>query len=451
MTLAQTAARRPEPVPGAWPVAGHLPAFGRDPLGFLGALPGHGDLVEVRSVGSRMYIPCRPELAHKVLSDRHAFDRTGPIWDRFRGDIGNGVATCLFDEHRRQRLMVQPAFRRDRMGRYADLMSEEIGSLGQSWRPGQVIDVVQEMFALTTSVAVRTLFSSRVDVRTTAMLRQCMDTYLRGLATRALLPAAAARLPLPVNRRHSRALAQWRHYVREVITAGRQRESGAQDLLAWLIEARDDDRAGLTEQELFDQIMVIVLGGAESLSALLSWAWHLLGTDPEAEAELLAEADAALDGRTATLDDLPRLEHTGRVLKEALRLYPPAWGLLRSATKDVELGGRRLPAGAAVLVSPFVVQRRPDIYAAPHAFRPGRWLPDPHTGRSTVPPAAYFPFGIGGAKCLGEHFALTMASLAMASLATRWRLLPVPGVTVRPAVRAVISPRALTMRVTARR
>ncbi|MGC0417992.1 cytochrome P450 [Embleya sp. AB8] len=450
MTYTQPAAQRPELAPGAWPVLGHLPAFGRDPLKFLGTLPAHGDLVEIRFPQRRMYVACHPDVAQKAFADGLTFDRTGPIYDAMRADMGNGLATCVHAEHRRQRRMVQPAFRRDRMERYAALMCAEIDTLARSWRPGQVVDLVDEMFTLTTSVAVRTLFAAGMDARTAVELRRCLDVFLRGTVTRVLLPAAT-RLPTPANRRYERAVAQWRGYVRQIVAEGRQRDGAGEDLLSWLIEARDDDRTGLTEQELSDQIMVLVLAGAETTSASLAWALHLLGTHPEVEAELFAEADTVLAGATATLAELPRLEHTGRVVKETLRLYPPAWALIRTATRDTELAGRQLAAGGTVLVSPYLLHRRADLFDAPDEFRPERWEVDAQTGRCPIPPATFVPFGVGPNRCVGDTFALTMASLTLASLATRWRLRPIPGTTIRAAARAVLSPRTLPMEVIARR
>ncbi|MEU5431557.1 cytochrome P450 [Streptomyces olivoreticuli] len=436
--------------PAAWPLLGHLPAFARDPLGFLAGLPAHGDLVEVGLGGRRVFVPCRPDLARRIMADGRAFDRTGPVFDRIRKDLGNGLATCPHAQHRRQRLLIQPAFRRERTERYAALMREEIDVLGRSWRPGQIVDVVDAMFTLTTSVAVRTLFSSRIDARATAALRQCLDVFLRGTYVRTLLPVTAC-LPTPANRRYTRALAHWRRYVCELVAEGRRRGSSADDLLSALLEACDNDRAGMTERELSDQVMVLVLAGAETTSAVLSWAWQLLGRHPETEEQLFAEANAVLHGRAASLEDLPRLEHTGHVVTETLRLYPPAWAVLRTVTHDTELAGHRLPVGASVLFSPYILHRRADLYADPDSFRPDRWLPDAHTGRSSVPPGAFLPFGAGATRCIGESFALTEAALALASLAARWRLRPVPGHAVRAAARTVLAPRTLPMEVLARR
>ncbi|MFI9724057.1 cytochrome P450 [Streptomyces sp. NPDC052396] len=425
--------------PAAWPLVGHLPRFGRDPLRFLRSLPVHGELVEVRLPGRRVFVLCHPEAARRALADGRTFDRTGPLFDRVRADMGNGLATCPYAEHRRQRLLLRPAFHRERLDHYAVVMREEAEALLGRWRHGQVIDVVAAMFGLTVSVAVRTLFSARADAATTAALRRCLDVYLRGSYTRTLLPLSAA-LPTPANRRFERALAQWRHYVRQIIAEARRRPTEGPDLLSALLEARDDAQSGLSEEELADQIAVLVLAGAETTSAALSWTWHLLAAHPRAEAELHAEVDS---GRR----DPAALEHTHRVVKESLRLYPPAWAIPRTITQETVLAGHRLPAGATLVFSPYVLHHRPDLFPGPERFRPERWLP----GAMDQPArAAFLPFGAGPTRCIGESFALTETTVALTAIAAHWRLLPLPGRPVRPAARSVLAPRTLPMRLALR-
>ncbi|MEU7133709.1 cytochrome P450 [Streptomyces sp. NPDC046261] len=444
-----SAVRPPVRAPGALPLLGHFPQLARDPLRFLGSLPAHGDLVEVRAPFQRVYVLCHPALAQQALTDGRTFDRTGPVFDRVRAEMGNGLATCSHAAHRRQRLMVQPAFRRERLGRYAEVMREEIPVLMRGWRPGQVVDMVDAMFTLTTSVAVRTLFSSRVDARTTAGLRECLDTFLRGVYRRNLLPFTTV-LPTPANRRYTRALDRWRLYVRRIVDEARRTQgTGPDDLLSWLLAARDETDTGLSEQELHDQIAVLVLAGAETTSGALAWAWHLLAAHPGAEARLHAEVDAELRGGSAGLEDLPRLAHTARVVKETLRLYPPAWIIPRTVTRETALAGRALSAGALLLFSPYVLHRRADAFPEPHRFLPERWQPEA-ADRPAALRTAFLPFGAGPTKCVGESFALTEACLAVASIAARWRPRPVPGVTVRPAPRTVLAPETLPMRLDAR-
>ncbi|MEV5510672.1 cytochrome P450 [Streptomyces orinoci] len=426
--------------PSAWPLVGHLPRFARDPLGFLRSLPAQGEVVRIRLGGRQVFVPCGPEAACRALADGHTFDRTGPLFDRIRAEMGNGLATCPQAEHHRQRLLLRPAFQRERLERYRTVMEEESAALADRWCHGQVIDVVDAMFGLTVSVAVRTLFSSRIGPGTTAALRQCLDVFLRGSYTRALLPLSTV-LPTPANRRFDRALVRWRHYVRQLIDEARRRPAGGPDLLSALLEARDGRQGGLSEAELADQIAVLVLAGAETTSAALSWTWHLLAAHPDAEAELHAGLDSGGPDPAA-------LDHVHRVVKESLRLYPPAWAIPRTVTRETMLAGHRLPAGATLLFSPYVLHHRPDLHPEPERFRPERWLPGGTDRRAR---AAFLPFGAGPTRCIGESFALTETTVALTTIASHWQLRPLPGHLVHAAARSVLAPRTLPMRLVRRR
>ncbi|WP_255951278.1 cytochrome P450 [Streptomyces odontomachi] len=429
--------------PGAWPLLGHLPQLCARPLSFLGGLPRYGDLVEVRLGRRRGFVVCRPELARQVLADDRTFDRVGPLHERVRAAMGNGLATCAHADHARQRPMVQPAFRQDRVRAYAPLMRQEIAAVLDGWQDGHVVDVVDEMFSLTTAVAVRTLFSHGLDATSARVLRDSLDVFLRGSYARALLPNLD-RLPLPANRRYAAALAHWRAEVSRIIDRHRRAGTDGSDLLSALLAARDEEGRALTEQELHDQVAVLVLAGAETTSATLAWALHLLARAPDERARLHAEADTVLAGRTATWDDVQRLEHTTRVVRETLRLLPPAWLLPRTAVRDTELAGRRIPAGSIVAYSPYVVHRRSDLHQDADRFRPDRWRRGAD-GATQVPRGSFLAFGSGSTRCLGEGFALTEAVLALASIAARWELVPVKG-KVRAAPRSVLCPRTLPMR-----
>jgi cytochrome P450 len=435
--------------PGAWPVVGHLPHLLRAPLRFLDSLPAHGDLVEIRLGPRPAFILCHPELAKQVMADGRTFDRIGPLYEGSRAALGNGLATCPHADHRRQRMLMQPAFRAEYLAGYADAMRTEITAVVDRWQPGTVIDVVDEMFALTTTVAVRTLFGSDVADHDIDELRDCLDIFLRGVYLRALLPAVDS-VPTPNSRRYTRALATWRAHVTRIIADRRADRQDRHDLLSRLIAARDDDGGAMTEQELHDQVAVLILAGAETTSSALSWTLHLVATHPDAERALHAEVDAVRAGGDATPADLPRLAWTEQVIRESLRLYPPAWVLPRTTTRDVDLAGRRLPAGSTLVFSPYILHRHPDFHPEPNHFRPERHSTtrrdtDP-VGSPPWPRSAFVPFGSGPHKCIGDAFALTEATLALASITARWRLRPAGTAAIRPSPRSVLTPRRLPMR-----
>ncbi|MFI6983672.1 cytochrome P450 [Embleya sp. NPDC050154] len=438
-----TSTARTGRAPGAWPVLGHLPHLLHAPLRFLGSLPAHGELVEIRLGPRPAFVLCHPELARQVMSDGRTFDRVGPLYEGSRAALGNGLATCPHADHRRQRMLMQPAFRSEHLPGYADAMRREIGVALEHWRPGRVLDMVDEMFALTTTVAVRTLFGGGITDRDIAELRDSLDTFLKGVYLRALLPAVDI-LPTPGARRYTRGLATWRTHVTRIVGERRADDADGGDLLGRLIAARDEAGGALTERELHDQVAVLILAGAETTSSALSWALHLVAAHPEAEAALHAEVDAVLDGRVAGPDDLPRLEWTGRVIREVLRLYPPAWVLPRTSTREIEVAGRRLRAGSTLVFSPYILHRLPEFHPEPERFCPERDQADGFASGAWSR-ASFVPFGTGPHKCIGDTFALTEATLALASIAGRWRLRPASGTPVRATPRSVLTPSALPM------
>jgi cytochrome P450 len=202
--------------PGGWPLLGHFLALRRRPLEFLDSLPERGDLVQIRLGPRPAFVLCHPELAHRVLTDFRGFDRAGPLYDKVRAAMGSGLATVPYQDHRRQRLVMQPAFRHEHLRGYVEVMRDEITAAMDGWREGQVVDMVEAMFRLTTTVALKSLFSARIGSREAEELRAAFDVFLRGLYTRAALPAAG-RLPTPGNLRYARALARWRGEVQRLI------------------------------------------------------------------------------------------------------------------------------------------------------------------------------------------------------------------------------------------
>jgi pentalenene oxygenase len=430
--------------PGAWPLFGHVVALQRRPLALLDSLPAHGDLVEIRLGPRPAYVVCHPALARQVLTDLRGFDRTGLVYARVRTAMGNGLASAAHSDHRRQRLIMQPAFRREHLRGYVAVMRQEISAVMASWHDGDSVDLVEEMFTLTTTIALRALFSSHLDPAQAESLRRAFDTFLRGIYTRAVLPLAG-RMPTPGNRRYQRAVATWRAQVSDLIDAYRRAGAGRGDLMSRLLAARDEEDQGLSDTELADQVAVLMLAGGETTSAAVTWSWHLLSTHPEILHAVQAETDAVLNGDIAGWDDLPRLDLTARVVREALRLYPPAWVLPRTCTRPVTLAGRPLPPGSMVVLSPYILHRRPGQYPDPARFDPERWLTPTPEHR-----ASYLPFGAGATRCIGEEFGLAEATLILATTAARWNLAPDPGTTVSPAARAVLVPRAFPVHLSAR-
>ncbi|MER5728846.1 cytochrome P450 [Streptomyces sp. NPDC002138] len=427
--------------PRRWPLLGNLPAFARDPLAFFESLrDDYGDWVPWALGPRRNVLLSRPEHAGELLGAVEGSFVPAELGWAFRQLLGNGVVVAKGEDWRRKRALVQPAVRPRQVRAYAATMVECADALARGWREGERIDVHREMAGLTQRIAVRTLFGSDAAGReepisaAMATAQRELGAEFRGL-TLFLPPWVQTR-----GRRRMRAAVavldrEIKHVVREheaASAAGEERD----DLLGRLLAARDESGAPLSRKELRDESITLYIGGHETTSTTLTWAWQLLSGAPDARARLTEELDRVLGGRLPTHDDYPRLVWTQQIVKEALRIYPPIWLLSAVATRGATIGGREVPAGTLVWTSPWSVHRDPRWFPEPLAFRPERWDAD------AAPPAAehaWFPFGGGPRACLGARFALVEAALVLAVLGQRFHLdtgseraKVFPGLTLQP-------------------
>jgi cytochrome P450 len=358
--------------------------------------------------------------------------------------LGEGLITSEGAFHMRQRRIAAPAFHRQRIAAYADVMTERAALRRASWHAGQTIDIGAEMMQLALEVVARTLFNTDVTSDVLAINHEVnviMDLYNYLIS----LPLAEAYLyaPLPGLTRFRRARARLNAVVHRIIAdhrsrarAGNTADSG--DLLSMLMASRDDessatDGSGMTDEQLRDEIITIFLAGYETVANALTWTWLLLAQNPEAEARFHAELNRVLGGRTATMDDLAQLRYTEMVFAESMRIYPPAWAMGRQSTAPVALGPYRFPAGTYFFFSQYVMQRDPEYFPDPLRFDPERFTPEAKAAR---PRFAYFPFGGGGRQCIGESFAWMEGVLLLATIAQKWRLrlLPDQQIDVQPKI-----------------
>ncbi|WLW56335.1 cytochrome P450 [Streptomyces sp. YU58] len=438
--------------PGAVPLFGHALTLLRDPLGFLRSLPAHGELVEIRLGLQRAYVVCTPELTHQVLTDDRTFDKGGPMVDRTRDALGNGLPTCPRTQHRRQRRLVQPAFTAARLAGYAPIMEREVRATTDRWQTGQPIDVLGDMQALTGRILVATMFARISDQRITEILdilRDIQDGFLLRIA----LPAKAQKLPVPALRRSQRARTRLRGLIGDIIDHRRATpdDRSHRDLLSTLLAPPDpatDGTSDLTKDEITDQCLNFFFAGTETTASLLAWSLHLLAQHPEVERQLHTETDQILNGGAASLKDLPHLELTDRIITETLRLYPAGWFITRTVTRDTELAGQPLAAGTPLVYSPYLIHHLPGHYPDPEQFDPDRWKD------ISGPPSrqrAFVAFGAGARKCIGDQYGIIEATLALASITARWQLRPVPGAHVRSKAGISLAPRGLRLIATLRR
>ncbi len=428
----------PIPVaPGRLPLLGHTLPMLRGRQEFTASLRRYGDIVRVDLGTMHTYVVTSPALVHELLITKGPQFRKGALFDKFLPFFGNGLATSNGAFHRRQRRLVQPAFHRDRIARYAEVMTRAAADLTATWRPGQVRVVEEDSQALAVTIVGEALFSTELGGAAIEEVRRSIFLILKYGMVRALSPSFVEKLPLRGNREFDAAIARMRAIVLDVVRARRSAAAGTDhgDLLSVLLPA------DMTDEQVHDEVMTLLVGGIETTALALAWTWHELARHPEVERRVHAEVDEVLGGRAPTFADVGHLPYVKQVVSEVLRMYP-VWFLMRRTLEPVELGGAALPAGAEVIYSPHALHHDPDSWEHPYRFDPGRWTPERAAG---IPKGAYVPFGAGARQCVGNLFALTEIVLTVATVAARWRLVPVPGRPVRVTFTSAAYPKGLLM------
>jgi len=405
---------------------GNFTAFRRDSLAYLQkAASEHGDVVYFRFGPQDVFFLNHPDYIKDVLVTHHQSFMKGRALQRAKRLLGEGLLTSEGDFHRRQRRLAQPAFHRGRVSSYGAVMTDYAARTSSRWRDGESLDISQEMMRLTLAIVGKTLFDT--DVESEADEIGAALTSVMELFDYLLMPFSELleKLPLPHVRRFQKAKERLDETIYRIIEERRRSGQDRGDLLSMLLSARDEEGDGgqMTDLQVRDEVMTIFLAGHETTANALSWTWYLLSQNQGVEAKLHEELDAVLEGRAPNVEDVPRLRYTEMVLAESMRLYPPAWAIGRLALKDHEVGGYTIPAKALVLLSPYVTQRDARYFSDPARFDPERWTPE---AREARPQFAYFPFGGGARRCIGEGFAWMEGILLIASLARNWRMRLVP-------------------------
>jgi cytochrome P450 len=417
---------------------GNLWEINRDPLDFFSRCAReYGDVVRFFFGVKPAYLLNHPDLVEQVLvTQYHNFVKSS-AYRRGLRILGNGLLTSEGDFWQRQRRLCQPAFHQERIAAYGKVMVSYTNRLLQQWQEGEVRDVHQEMMHLTAAIAAKTLLD--VDLTDEAQdveaaLQAVMD-FNAQLSNQYLVPVW---VPSPSNLRYSRAIDQLDTLIYRIIDQRRSSGKDTGDLLSLLLMIRDeDDGTQMTNQQVRDEAMTLFLAGHETTANALTWTWFLLSQHPDVEAKLLEELKTVLSGQAPTVTDLPRLRYTERVVLEAMRLYPPVWGISRAALQDCELGGYPISAGTTVFLSQSVIHRDPRFFDNPEVFNPDRWADNL---KKRLPTFAYFPFGGGSRICIGKAFAQMEAVLVLATIAQRFRLILQkeqkvalqPSITLRP-------------------
>jgi enediyne biosynthesis protein E7 len=444
--LLQRQRHDPHPPGPPWPTAAQNTfRFLRHALDFLLEMrERYGDVVSVPTLVGPFTLIFHPDGVRHVLQENHRnYNKDVPDYHVLSLVLGKGLLTNDGGSWLKQRRLIQPAFHRERVATFGTLMTETTLRWTEAWETGGFIEtdrplaLTQEMSGLTLSIVGKALFGTDLSAENKSVGR-ALTTVNHLLAKGFYLPWV---LTLPTLSRHRLRVARSALYtvVEQIIRERRRRRATHSDLLELLLEARDEETGEcMTDEQVRDEVLTLLLAGHETTANALSWTFSLLAQHPHVEARLLEEYRQVLNGRPAMIEDLPQLPYTRMVIEEAMRLYPPAWGLGRRALGDDEIGGYAIHKGAYVLVFPFVTHRHPAFWERPGAFDPERFSPERAAGRHRF---AYFPFGGGSRLCIGNQFALYEAQLILATTLPRYELRLLPGVVVTPEPLVTLRPR----------
>jgi cytochrome P450 len=435
--------RQEPPGPEGSVLFGSFGEMRRDPLRFyMNAREQWGDVVRFRSPlpFPPWYFIAHPADIEAVLKNK---DMTkGVISQQLRVLTGNGLITNEGESWRQQRRLAQPAFHRSRLVMLSGMITDAAAEMTEEWQSlahsGKQFDMMGEMMRLTLKVIGQMLFS--VDLSDAAEdVKEALEVALEYVTQRSLqifpLPVW---VPTPRNLQFRRELRRLDKLVIHLIEERRRSGEDCGDLLSMLLAAVDEESgASMSDQQLRDEIITLVLAGHETTALVLTWTWYLLAQHPEAERKLQSELESVLAGRPPSVEELPSLPYTRLVIEESMRLYPPAWAIGRQTSRNETIRGYAIQANSPIIILPYVTHRHPDFWDNPDRFDPERFLPERAAGR---PRFAYFPFGGGQRLCIGSHLAMMEAQLILATLAQRFRVRLVPGqpveldplVTLRP-------------------
>jgi cytochrome P450 len=415
----------------------------KDPLGlFTEWARLYGDIFHYRAFYWHIYFINHPDLIKEVLVTKAPSFIKGEAVRANRRIFGNGLLASEGSFWLQQRRLIQPAFHHSHIESYANIMVRYTERMLTTWRDGESRDIHQDMMRLTLEIVSMAMFSVEI-ASEKDRVAVALDTLMElSMGPRMLLPELFRRLPTRNNRRYDRAV----HELDDIVyTLIRERQSnsaapspdGFEDLLHTLLQACDEDGSPMPVQQIRDEVMTLLLAGHETTAVSLSWIWLLLSQHPEVEHKLWSELRAILNGRSPTMHDLASLPYTERVVKEAMRLYPPIWATVRTTAKDCEIGGYLIPAKSPIIMSQWVMHRDLRYYDQPTEFQPDRWLDERY---KTAPRFSYFPFAGGPRICIGASFATTEAALVLATIAQQYQIRvdpnaiieSTPSITLRP-------------------
>lgn len=431
------------PGPGVGGSLRGLPRLREDALGWVGEQrERYGDVFASRfpswlpGTPSMIVYACEPTFVHEILTDTRRFAKRSPVYEEMAEALGNGLLTSEGETWRGQRRTLQPLFTRRRIDDYTDAFLAATTVVSDGWEGRTSIELVDEMEKVTLGSVSRALFGTDATTEV-APIVQATDELSQITVRRGMAPFTVPRaLPTPGNRRIRVLEGDLRERTARIVAEAAARSEGRDDLVARLLEARDPQTgAELDHQEILEQALIFLLAGYDTTSTALAFTLYELGAQPDLQAAVRAEIAEVVGDRRPTAEDAAQLDLTRRCLLEAMRLHPPAYITSRTTTVDTTVDGYDIPAGTVVAAVFAELHRNPTHWPDPDRFDPDRFLPSAVEGRDRY---AYLPFGGGPRSCIGEHFAMLEATLALTLLLRRWTITtpgtPIPmrrGITQR--------------------
>ncbi|MFN8373431.1 MAG: cytochrome P450 [Anaerolineae bacterium] len=418
------------PQPKAHVLLGNLPEFAADTLAFILDMRRYGDLVRFWFGPFPAHIANHPDYAHQIMvtdADKYYKDRTTKTV--LKPVLGNGLFVSDSDFWKRQRKLVQPAFHSKRIGDYAQVIVDYAAEVAEQWQSGQTIEVDTAMTALTMRVIAKVLFDADVSKEAHEVgetITEVLEMVNKRFNSLLLMPDW---IPTASNRQMKNAVERLDNLIYGFINERRKAAADKGDLLSMLLMAQDDDASRMTDKQVRDEAMTLFGAGHETTAVTLTWTWYLLSQHPDIEQNLLAELEQVLGGRKPTLADLPKLQYTEMIVKEAMRLYPAAWIVSRENMEDVNIAGHPIKKNNIIMINIYGMHRDARFFDNPDEFRPERFSPE---NEKLIPKYAYIPFGGGPRVCIGNQFAMMEAKLILATLAPHFHLSLAPGHVVKP-------------------
>jgi cytochrome P450 len=415
--------------------------FARNPLSFLVKINReYGDLACFRIRKRMVFLLTHPELIEGVLVTHQRNFVKNPGFQTIKRILGEGLLSSEGEFHLRQRRMIQPIFHKSRIASHGETMVAATKTATRNWQDGIVLDIAREMTSLTLAIIGRTLFNADVLLAADEISQALNDALTLFHHVNSPSAYLLDKFPFYRDRRFARGRERLDSTIYDIIDMHQQNPNGREDLISLLLGAQDAEGDGgeMTDLQIRDEALTIFLAGHETSAVMLTWFWHAVAHHPEVEGKLHRELELVLEDRPITVEDLPLLKYTRMILLETMRLYPPVYMLGRQALEDYPVRDALVPAGASIVLSPYITQRDPSLFPEPECFLPDRWTEEIRARR---PHFAYFPFGGGAHVCIGEPFAWQEALMVVATLARRWRLSPLAGNTVALDPRVTLRPK----------